>query len=1144
MGLALTQGATASGSGGQLVYWGEGTWGAGLPQMRSVLRTTQIACGESHAIALLEDGSINAWGSNRYGQRAIPAGLGPARQVACGARHSIALQLDGTVVCWGGDGYNWDDHPPLGGVVQVVGLERHTIALNSDGVLTCWGAGGTLRDIPADIGTVRKVGGSWGHAVAVRVDGSVSCWGENANGQCNVPAKLPPCRDVAASEKQTVVLLENGEAATWGSPTWLPGGVGAATAIVAGRETWLTIKPSGEVDYWGYFNGPSNPIISNAASISAGAFFGAVLKKDGSVVIWGDNYDGQCNPPPPLGSVKAVAACNELSAAAIRSDGTMVSWGRPLGGEEYTIGINDFVSIAAGSAHMAAVREGGQVVCWGRPSAAVVPAGLPPIAQVACGIQHTLARGVDGSVVGWGDPYYGAIDVPVDLGPAIDIDCSSLHSMALTADGKIRSWGYDWSGPPPGDPTAIDIATGLSHSLALLTDGTIVVWGMYNAPPPEPGPYTAVAAGSSSMHSIALRADGTVVSWGYCDVGQCDTPAGLTGVTAIAGCRSGSYAIVGPERTSCTGGPDECAATLATSAGTWNDLRSWAWDGCGAQVPGPNSAVTLSEYGSVGAECDAQCGSLDMPAGSTLLVPIDLSDSTTWPNHRIEVGGTARLGGRIWLIARGAEVLPADLLVPVIDAADFDGLFSIIESTVPPPPGKFLTLVSSTGSGSTTWSLALRDLSATLSPGSGNSGALAGTAVTAEAMDLDGNGYDDLALVIDNGPGVPGLLQVILNDGAGNLGTASYIRQTASQPRTISIGHIDADGKEDAVVGTLSDTSARVYLNSFGGPQPFTSSTQFAVGSAPLSSTVLPYPEPRIAIGTAAGNVAIFDPAASAPIQQVPVPVIPTATGRRGRTIVSGGANITSGGSNPGATSGQLVVLTPGTDGTYANTQQIDVPGKPTNIDIADIDRDGFDDAMTANLSPQMVASGTPLAVLTLFRGTETGFGNATPIAPDGASAGRDVAMVDLNDDGIRDIVSVHQTSGGQSAAAMIAVSQDIAGGPLTLGQQSPIPATSPSLCPRGHILGSYAEGVFIIDAGAAGMLLTGGPNAVAIPYRLDAPECTGDLDGNGVIDGADLGRLLVTWGSPGDTTDLNRDGIVDGADLGVLLVGWGPCPN
>lgn len=54
---------------------------------------------------------------------------------------------------------------------------------------------------------------------------------------------------------------------------------------------------------------------------------------------------------------------------------------------------------------------------------------------------------------------------------------------------------------------------------------------------------------------------------------------------------------------------------------------------------------------------------------------------------------------------------------------------------------------------------------------------------------------------------------------------------------------------------------------------------------------------------------------------------------------------------------------------------------------------------------------------------------------------------------------------------------------------------------------------------------------------------CPADLDGSGVVDGADLGLLLGSWGDPGPLpADLDGSGTVDGADLGLLLGAWGAC--
>ena len=78
----------------------------------------------------------------------------------------------------------------------------------------------------------------------------------------------------------------------------------------------------------------------------------------------------------------------------------------------------------------------------------------------------------------------------------------------------------------------------------------------------------------------------------------------------------------------------------------------------------------------------------------------------------------------------------------------------------------------------------------------------------------------------------------------------------------------------------------------------------------------------------------------------------------------------------------------------------------------------------------------------------------------------------------------------------------------------------------------------------ALGVFKTGA--SVAVRGLVPATPCrSGDLDCNGIINGADLGSLLANWGpcpggTPGCPGDLNNSGIVDGADLGTMLSNWG----
>jgi len=55
--------------------------------------------------------------------------------------------------------------------------------------------------------------------------------------------------------------------------------------------------------------------------------------------------------------------------------------------------------------------------------------------------------------------------------------------------------------------------------------------------------------------------------------------------------------------------------------------------------------------------------------------------------------------------------------------------------------------------------------------------------------------------------------------------------------------------------------------------------------------------------------------------------------------------------------------------------------------------------------------------------------------------------------------------------------------------------------------------------------------------------ELPGDLNGDGKVNGADLGILLGFWGPCGTVClgDIDENGVVDGDDLGTLLGGWKP---
>ena len=81
-------------------------------------------------------------------------------------------------------------------------------------------------------------------------------------------------------------------------------------------------------------------------------------------------------------------------------------------------------------------------------------------------------------------------------------------------------------------------------------------------------------------------------------------------------------------------------------------------------------------------------------------------------------------------------------------------------------------------------------------------------------------------------------------------------------------------------------------------------------------------------------------------------------------------------------------------------------------------------------------------------------------------------------------------------------------------------------LTPGSYVISVTRDDALAISAGAT------------LAWLVDAPAILGDLNGDGLVNGADLGTLLGAWGTPGPG-DLNGDGIVNGADLGIMLGEW-----
>ncbi|WP_170157263.1 right-handed parallel beta-helix repeat-containing protein [Roseimicrobium gellanilyticum] len=544
----------------------------------------RIASGLHQTVVVRPDGTVWTWGSlkgvasyfaytaNSYwtGEAVRPSfdsapvqvsSLWDVTAVAAGHHHNIALRSDGTVWAWGknangqlGDGTNTDSDYP----VQVSGL--------------------------ADV--VEVVAGAY-HSIAIKSDGSIWCWGENTYGQLgngsanasNVPVEIPNLAgfvSIAAGRFDSMALHADGTVWAWGTNAIDSNGVRISSQVPV-----------------------QMPVLTNVTAIACGdasnSSHAVAIKSDGTVWVWGDNYLGQLgigNNIPQNGQILQVPGltgaiavdATQYGTMILKGDGTVWSWGQNYNGRlgngtatAATLpvpvnGLSNVVCIAAGYAHSAAVTSDGKIHTWGGnaygelgddsslfSTTPVQFSGVISVTQIAAGRNFGLALKSDGTVWSWGsndllqlgngtvlsrpDP----IQITALGSDTVSIAASLNTSYAVKADGTVWGWGSNRQGQlgnsaPIGDTAPVQItglggiiqvASGGQHGLALRTDGTVYAWGRNifgevgdgtstsrMTPQLVPGLSGVVAVSAGLAHSMALKSDGTVWSWGYNSNGQ------------------------------------------------------------------------------------------------------------------------------------------------------------------------------------------------------------------------------------------------------------------------------------------------------------------------------------------------------------------------------------------------------------------------------------------------------------------------------------------------------------------------------------------------------------------------------------------------------------------------------------------------
>lgn len=351
---------------GQLGQGDTASRGAGFATMGADLATidlgtgrtaTQVAAGENHSCALLDNGRVKCWGNNYLGQlrgtSTEPVGDAPNEMGNSLPTVNLGTGRTATALAAGGD---------------------NTCAILDDGTLRCWGnnlsgqLGQGSGNALIDLGTGRTavavaVGGipvpaSGSHVCAILDTGDVKCWGSNGQGKLGL-GDTDTRGDGPGEMGDSLPTVDLGSGRT-------------ATAISAGVRHSCALLDDGRVKCWGYNaqgqlglgdtdtrgDGPGEmgddlPAVDlgsgrTATSISVGEHHSCARLDDASVKCWGSNNQGRLG----LGDTTRRGA----GPGEMGDDLPAVDLGTGLAAE----------AVTTGKEHACAVLDDGSIRCWGR----------------------------------------------------------------------------------------------------------------------------------------------------------------------------------------------------------------------------------------------------------------------------------------------------------------------------------------------------------------------------------------------------------------------------------------------------------------------------------------------------------------------------------------------------------------------------------------------------------------------------------------------------------------------------------------------------------------------------------------------------------------------------------------------------------
>jgi alpha-tubulin suppressor-like RCC1 family protein len=287
------------------------------------------------------------------------------------------------------------------------------------------------------------VGQGYGGSIAIKTDGTLWGWGSQSFGNLgtfNFPSasRITPVttflggtdwKQASAENECTAAVKTDGTLWVWGTSTQL--GINRTGTNVCTPVTTFS----------GGTNWKQVDIARRPYSLGTNASSMAAIKTDGTLWVWGDNFNAmlgvndaatRCTPVTIFGGGTnwRQVSCGSGFTAAIKTDGTLWTWGVNTFGQ---LGINTTTD---------------------RSTPVTTFAGGTNWKQVSCGYLHTTAIKTDGTLWIWGAGGNGR------LGDNVSI---STRSTPITTFAGGNNWKQ--------------VSAGWSHTAAIKTDGTLWTWG-------------------------------------------------------------------------------------------------------------------------------------------------------------------------------------------------------------------------------------------------------------------------------------------------------------------------------------------------------------------------------------------------------------------------------------------------------------------------------------------------------------------------------------------------------------------------------------------------------------------------------------------------------------------------------------------